>query len=47
VPAVLGGRALGDEPDRGLETARVLFETDVLVVVNGDFVLRTKEARGG
>jgi len=25
----------------------VLFETDVLVVVNGDLVLSSKEARGG
>jgi len=47
VPAVLGGRALGDEPDRGLQAARVLLETDVLVVVNGNLVLGTKEARGG
>ena len=43
----LGGRALGDESDRGLETAGVLLETDVLVVMDGDFVLCSQEARGG
>ena len=42
----LSGRALGDEADGGLQPARVLLETDVLVVVDGDLVLRTKEARG-
>src|SRR2546430_9220953 len=43
----LGGRAFGNESHRRLQTARVLFETDVLVVVNGDLVLSSKEARGG
>jgi hypothetical protein len=44
---VLGGRPLGDEADRGLKTARVLLELDVLVVVHGDLVLGAEEARGG
>jgi hypothetical protein len=43
----LGGAALGDEADGGLKTARVLFETNVLVVVDGDFMLSTEEAGGG
>ncbi len=43
----LGRRALGDEADRGLQTARVLLETDVLVVMDGDLMLRTEEARCG
>src|SRR5437879_13142864 len=43
----LGGRAFGNESHRRLQTARVLFETDVLVGVNGDIVLSSKEARGG
>jgi len=43
----LGGRALWDETDRGLEAARVLFQADVLVVMNGDLVLRPEQARGG
>jgi hypothetical protein len=44
---VLGGAALGDEADGGLKTARVLLETDVLVVVDGDLMLRSEKARGG
>jgi hypothetical protein len=43
----LGGGALRDETDRGLETARVLFQADVLVVVNGDLVLGAEQTRGG
>jgi hypothetical protein len=43
----LGRGALGNEAHRGLKTARVLFETDVLVVVNRDLVLCSEEARGG
>jgi hypothetical protein len=43
----LGGAALGDEADGGLKTARVLLETDVLVVVDGDLMLGAEEARGG
>ena len=43
----LGGGALGDEPDSGLKTAGVLFELDVLVVVNGDFMLGAEKACGG
>src|SRR5437762_6303649 len=41
----LGGRALWDETHRGLQTAGMLFETDVLVVVNGDLVLGAEQAR--
>jgi hypothetical protein len=43
----LGGRALGNETNRGLQAAGVLFETDVLVVVNRDLVLCAEQARGG
>jgi hypothetical protein len=43
----LGSRALGDETNRGLEAAGVFFKTDVLVVVNGDLVLRPEQACGG
>jgi hypothetical protein len=43
----LSGGALGNEADRGLKTARVLFEFDVLVVVDGNLMLRTEKARGG
>ena len=43
----LGGAALGDEADGGLKTARVLFELDVLVVVDGDLVLCAEEAGCG
>ena len=43
----LGSRALGDETNRGLEAAGVLFKTDVLVVVNGDLVLRAEQACSG
>ena len=43
----LGGRALGNEADGGLKTAGVLFEADVLVVVDGDFMLGAEEACGG
>jgi len=43
----LRGGALGDEANRGLKTAWVLLETDVLVVMDGDLVLRAEEARGG
>jgi hypothetical protein len=43
----LGSGALGDEADGGLKTARMLFETDVLVVMDGDLVLGAEEARGG
>ena len=43
----LGGRALGNEADRGLKTAGVLLETDVLVVVDGDLMLGAEEACGG
>ena len=43
----LGGAALGDEADGGLKTPRVLLELDVLVVMDGDLVLGTEEARGG
>jgi hypothetical protein len=43
----LAGRALGDEADGGLETAGVLLETDVLVVMNGDLMLGAEEACGG
>jgi hypothetical protein len=44
---VLGGRALGDESHRGLKTAGVLLEPDVLVVVNGDLMLGTEKTRRG
>jgi hypothetical protein len=44
---VLGGGALGDEADGGLKTARVLFELDVLVVMDGDLVLCSEEAGCG
>jgi hypothetical protein len=40
----LGGGALGNEADGGLKTPGVLLETDVLVVVDGDLMLRTEEA---
>jgi len=43
----LRSRALWDETHRGLQTAGVLFETDVLVVVNGDLVLGAEQARCG
>jgi hypothetical protein len=43
----LGGGALGDEADGGLETARMLFEFDVLVVVNGDLMLGAEKAGRG
>jgi hypothetical protein len=43
----LGGGALGNEADGGLKTARVLLELDVLVVMDGDFVLSAEEAGGG
>jgi len=43
----LGSRALVDETNRGLQSARVLFQADVLVVVNGDLVLGAEQARGG
>jgi len=43
----LRGGALGDEANGGLKTAWVLFETDVLVVMDSDLVLRAEEARGG
>src|SRR5256885_8953344 len=43
----LGGGALGNEADGGLKTARVLLELDVLVVMDGDFVLCPEEAGGG
>jgi hypothetical protein len=43
----LGRGALGDETDRGLKTARMLLETDVLVVVDGDLVFGAEEAGGG
>jgi hypothetical protein len=43
----LSGRALGNEADGGLKTARVLFELDVLVVVDGDLVLCAEEAGRG
>jgi len=43
----LRGGALGDEANRGLKTARVLLETDVLVVVDGDLMLRAEETCGG
>ena len=43
----LRGRALGDESHRGLETAGVLFQPDVLVVVNGDLMLGAEKARRG
>jgi hypothetical protein len=43
----LGGGALGDEADSGLKTARMLLETDVLVVVDGDLVFGAEEAGGG
>ncbi len=42
----LGGGALGNEADGGLKTARVLLELDVLVVMDGDFVLGPEEAGG-
>jgi hypothetical protein len=42
----LGGGALGNEADGGLKTAGVLFELDVLVVMDGDLVLGTEKARG-
>ena len=41
----LGGGALGNEADGGLKTAGVLFELDVLVVMDGDLVLGTEKAR--
>ena len=43
----LGSRALRDETHRGLQAAGVLFETDVLVVVNGDLMLGAEQARCG
>ena len=43
----LGGGALGNEANGGLKAARVLFEFDVLVVVDGDLMLRTEKAGGG
>jgi hypothetical protein len=43
----LGRSALGDEANGGLETARVLFETDVLVVVDGDLMLGAEKAGRG
>jgi len=43
----LRGGALGDEANRGLKTARVLLETDVLIVMDGDLMLRAEETRGG
>ena len=43
----LGGRALGDEANGGLKTARMLLELDVLVVVDGDLMLGAEEACGG
>jgi hypothetical protein len=46
-PQELSGGALGDEADSGLKTARVLFETDVLVVVDGNFMLCAEEAGRG
>jgi hypothetical protein len=41
----LGGGALGNEADGGLKTAGVLFELDVLVVMDGDLVLGTEKTR--
>ena len=41
----LGGAALGDEADGGLQTAGVLLELDVLVVMDGDLVLGSEKAR--
>ena len=43
----LSGGALRDEADSGLKTARMLLETDVLVVVDRDLVLGTEEAGRG
>ena len=43
----LSGGALGNEADGGLKTARVLLELDVLVVVDGDLMLRAEEAGRG
>jgi hypothetical protein len=43
----LGGGALGNETDGGLKTAGMLLELDVLVVVDGDFMLRAEKACGG
>jgi hypothetical protein len=43
----LSGGALGNEANGGLKTARVLFEFYVLVVVDGDLMLRTEKAGGG
>ncbi|MDP9251900.1 MAG: hypothetical protein M3O80_02745 [Chloroflexota bacterium] len=43
----LGGGALGNEADGGLKTARMLLETDVLVVVDGDLMLCAEKAGGG
>jgi len=41
----LGGGPLRDETHRGLKAAGMLFETDVLVVVNGHLVLSAEQAR--
>jgi hypothetical protein len=43
----LSGGALRHEADRGLKTARMLLETDVLVVVDRDLVLGPEEAGRG
>jgi hypothetical protein len=43
----LGGGALGNEADGGLQTAGMLLKTDVLVVMDGDLMLRAEETRGG
>src|SRR5258705_11674489 len=43
----LGGGALGNEADSGLQTAGVLLELDVLVVVDGDLMLCPEKAGGG
>jgi hypothetical protein len=43
----LGGAALGNEANGGLKTAGMLLELDVLVVVDGDLMLRTEKACRG
>ena len=43
----LGGGALGNEADSGLQTAGVLLELDVLVVVDGDLMFCAEKAGGG
>jgi hypothetical protein len=44
---VLGGGALGNEANGGLKTAGMLLELDVLVVVDGDLMLRAEKACRG